>query len=238
MGKTYRSLEDNGGTGLQCTGGVDNQLGESLDGEGRVLLGAGLDELRGQGEDLVEAERSIKGLREGNLLLGSPDVRGVASLDGEDGASGGEIGLVHDGGSSAEVGGHTNTLEDGGSGNEALDISDTEVVDTLGDGSNLGALEGGGQEADVGGLVLGNLLDVAVEGGIEAGGGEVGLREALKTIAVELVLEVLKGQGVVQDIAIIDSRSLLDRSGSGEASGGDERNGSLREMHYEGIIRQ
>ena len=48
-------------------------------------------------------------------------------------------------------------------------------------------------------LVLGDGLQVAVEGGVEAGSGELGLGVVGQTFAVELVLEVLQGESVVQD---------------------------------------
>jgi hypothetical protein len=58
----------------------------------------------------------------------------VAGLDGEDGASGCEVGLAHDVGGSTEVSRDTNALEDGSGSEEALDIGDTEAVSALLDG--------------------------------------------------------------------------------------------------------
>ena len=49
------------------------------------------------------------------------------------------------------------------------------------------------------GLVGSNLLDVTVHGRIEASVGEVLLGVLGETIAVEGILEVLKGQSVVED---------------------------------------
>jgi len=44
------------------------------------------------------------------------DVAGVPGLNGEDGTSDSEVGLVEDGGGGAEVGGHADAFEDGGEG--------------------------------------------------------------------------------------------------------------------------
>lgn len=49
-------------------------------------------------------------------------------------------------------------------------------------------LEGSGQEVDVGGLVLGDFLQVVIEGGVKTSVGKLFFREILKTLAVELVL--------------------------------------------------
>lgn len=53
------------------------------------------------------------------------------------------------------------------------------------------------------GLVAGDLLQVAVEGRVKAGRRELFLGEVGQTLAVELVLEVLQGQGVVEDVGWI-----------------------------------
>lgn len=53
------------------------------------------------------------------------------------------------------------------------------------------------------GLVAGDLLQVAVEGRVKTGGCELFLGEVGQTLAVELVLEVLQGQGVVEDVGWI-----------------------------------
>ena len=50
----------------------------------------------------------------------------------------------------------------------------------------------------MGHLIGGDLLEVGVEGGVEPGGSEVSLGVVGKTFTVELVLEVLQGQGVVE----------------------------------------
>ena len=63
----------------------------------------------------------------------------------------------------------------------------------------LRTLEGGGKEVDVVALILGDLLQVGVEGRVEASVGKLLLGELLQTLAVEGVLEVLKGQSVVED---------------------------------------
>jgi hypothetical protein len=51
----------------------------------------------------------------------------------------------------------------------------------------------------VGSLVAADGLDALVGGRVVAGGDEVGLGEVGETLLVEVVLEVLEGQGVVED---------------------------------------
>jgi hypothetical protein len=50
-------------------------------------------------------------------------------------------------------------------------------------------------------LVLGNLLDVVVEGLVETSVGEVLLGELVEAVTVEGVLEMLQSQGVVENNA-------------------------------------
>lgn len=58
----------------------------------------------------------------------------MTSLDREDGASSGEVGLAHDVGGSAEVGGNTDTLKDGSGGDKGVDIVVAKVVGASLDG--------------------------------------------------------------------------------------------------------
>ncbi len=60
--------------------------------------------------------------------------------------------------------------------------------------------EGRGQEANMDGLVAGDGLQVIVEILVEASVGELLHREVGETFAVELVLEVLKCEGIVENI--------------------------------------
>lgn len=64
-------------------------------------------------------------------------------------------------------------------------------------------LEALGQEVDVGGLVAGNGLDVVVDLGVEAGALEVLLRVLLEALAVEGVLEMLKGQSILENVGCV-----------------------------------
>ena len=212
--------------------GVKGQLGEGLDGELGVALRAAGDELGGQGENLVVGEGSIERLSEGDLLVAGADVRGVTGLDGEDGASGGEVGLARDVGGSAEVGRDTDTLEDRGSGEEGLDAVVAELVLALSDGLSTGLLESRGQEIDVSLLVRANALDVVVESLVEASVLKSLLVVLLETLAVEGVLKVLKSQSIVQDGGIINLGSTLGGSSVGQASG-EDGSGNLGEMHYD-----
>lgn len=231
------TLEDDLAANLVArVGGVtDGQGREGLEGE----LGVGSkasDELSGQGEDLVEVLRGIEGGREGLLAEGGADVRGVAGLDGQDGAGSSQVVLVGDGGSGAEVGGNTNALEDTGETNEGVDISHGEGKGGLPDGL---VSESSGEELDVSLftmvsirkdrrylsirsshlLILVDPHQVGVELLVEAGIAEVGLGEFLNTLHVELALKKLQSKGVVEngDIATRGSGdgSLLQGSTKG-----------------------
>lgn len=57
-------------------------------------------------------------------------------------------------------------------------------------------------------LVRRDGLKVLIEGGIVSGSGELSLGIVLQTLAVEGVLEVLKGKRVVQDLNIGDGSGL------------------------------
>ena len=92
------------------------------------------------------------------------------------------------------------TLEDGGQGHEGLGVCGGEGVGAFGDGGGAGAGEGGGQEGDVGGFVGGDFHQVLVEGVGETGGEEVGVGVVGETFTVELVLQVLEGESIVEDV--------------------------------------
>ena len=65
-------------------------------------------------------------------------------------------------------------------------------------------------------LIAGDRLEVVVESRTESGGGELSLGIVGKTFTVELVLEVLKSQGVVEDLRYERSESVnasLDNAG-------------------------
>lgn len=128
----------------------------------------------------------------------------MAGLHGQDGPGRGQVGRAHDVGRRAQVGADADALEDGGGHDEVCDICDAEVVRASGHGRRAGLGQGGGQEGHVRRLVGGDLLQVGVEGGVEAAGGEVGLGEVLQALLVEGVFEVLEGEGVVEDVGVRD----------------------------------
>jgi hypothetical protein len=192
--------ELDGGAALDLlVGAGGSEHGERLDGQRGVILGARGDEGRSQGVDLVVVERGVEGLGERRLLDGAADEGAVACLDRQDRAGGRQVCLRHDVGGGAEVRGDTNALEDRGGGQEALHACHAEVVGALLDGDGAGGGQGGGEERDVGRLIAADGLDAVVDGRVVAGGGEVGLGEVGETLLVEVVLEVLEGQGVVED---------------------------------------
>lgn len=61
-------------------------------------------------------------------------------------------------------------------------------------------LQSGGEEADMGRLVAGNLLQGGIEGRVETSRGKLVLGEVGQTLTVELILEVFEGQSIVEDI--------------------------------------
>lgn len=77
--------------------------------------------------------------------------------------------------------------------------------------------ESASQELDVNLLVLGDGLQVVVEGGVEAGGGELLLGVVGQTLAVELVLKVLQGEGIVEDYLFTVSQGKLRNREEGNA---------------------
>lgn len=95
-------------------------------------------------------------------------------LGDEDGAGDGEVGLAGDGGGGAEVGGHAETLDDGGHLQEGGDVGVGEVVGAGGDWLGSCGGEAGGEGGDVGFFVVGNVLELVVEGAWVAGCHEVG----------------------------------------------------------------
>lgn len=61
----------------------------------------------------------------------------------------------------------------------------------------------------MGSLVRGDLLEIAVEGRVVTGCCEVRLGEVGEGFPVELVLEMLEGQRVVENVGVGDLRSCL-----------------------------
>lgn len=187
------------------------ESGEGLDGEHRVGSRARLDEGSGKRVDLVEVEGNVERLGEGRLIDVAADEGVVAGFDGQNAAGCGEVSLVGDESGGAEVGAHTDTLDDGCGGQEGCRSEVAKVVCALFDGCDASSLQGGGQEVDVGLLIAGNHLEVLVEVGlVEACSSKVLCGEVGKCLAVEGGLEVLKGQGVVQDSTAAVSQELID----------------------------
>lgn len=224
-GHASSKVELNGSTLDKRRGsvGTSGQCGESLDGKGRVGCRAGLDEGSCERVDLVEVEGDIERLRRGLESQAVADERAVTGLDGQDAASGGQVCLVGDEGSSTEVGAHTDTLEDLSSGNESGRGEVAEVVCAGVDGSDTSTLESGGQEVNMDLLITTDLLEVSVElRAVEASGSEVLLGELGDTLGVEGCLEVLESQGVVEDDTIDVSALTLDKGRSSSGNGGQE----------------
>lgn len=161
----------------------------------------------------------------------------MAGLDGQDGAGGGDVRRLGDGGCSSQVGGDTDAFEDAGERHEGRGIRVGEAVLELHGRLNVCGSEGGGEELDMDLLINVDLLEIHVEGVREAGLDEVFLGKFLKSALVEFALEVFKRQGVVEDDAVVDGGglnnvvALFDGGGGGEACG-EEGGGEGREIHY------
>lgn len=88
-----------------------------------------------------------------------------------------------------------------------MDVSDAgppllALYKRIREGERRRTLETSSQEVDVGGLVPGDSLEVVVKGRVVTSVGKVLLREVVKALAVELVLEMLQGESVVEDDAL------------------------------------
>lgn len=184
---------------------------ERLDWERWVGRRAGDDEWAGETVHLVKVEGSVKGGRErGRSDRVSEETR-VTGLDREDRAGRSEVGRVRDVLGGAEVGRHADSLERGGEGDEGGHVGVGELVRTLGDRGHVGGLQCRREEGDVRRLVLGNLLQVGVEGSAEPGRCELRLRKVGETLSVKDILEVLERQRVVENHPVnVRGLSLLD----------------------------
>jgi hypothetical protein len=138
---------------------------ECLDVEVRTL-GAGLDELSGEGEDGTGLESSVESSRDWLGAGCDTDESLVTGLDGENGTSSGEdIGRV-DKGSGAKVGRDTDSLKDTGGLDHGVGAGKGSVKVVLArlDGLRAGSCDSGLESSDVGGLSLSNThqrLDLA-----------------------------------------------------------------------------
>ena len=164
------------------------------------------------GMHLVGSQRVVLRLWERRLRKRSTKVGAVSCLDGEDAPSSRQVRFVGHLSGRAEVGGGADSLEDAGGGDELGDAGDAEGVGALLDGREAGCLQRRGEELDVGRLVRADGLHVLVEGGVEAGAGELRLREVGQAFAVELVLQMFQGEGIAEYIDCDRSGSILHSS--------------------------
>lgn len=216
-------------TGL-ASAGHSGDGWESVDWERAVLRGDGGDERSSKSDNLVEVKRDVERSWERRqlwLLVGA-EVGRVASLNSEDRPSSGQVGGISDELSSTEVGADTDTLKDVGDGEESLDVLEAESVGVWHNGLDTGGGKSTGEELNVGLLVGGDLLEVGVEDVVVSSSGEVSLGELGKTLLVEGVLEVLEGEGVVEDDSVTGATwgSLAlnngSRNGGSREGGGDD----------------
>lgn len=207
------------GTTLKDARTLEDQFGECLDGQDWVALGARLDEWCSERVDFVEVKGVVEWLRERRRVDLRAEVGAVTGLDAEDGGSLGQVLAVGDEVGSASVGGNADTLEDCSGLDEALWRQCAKVVLACLDWLLTGGLEGGGQDGNVGVLVLGDVLEILVEGVLrETSVGHVLCRELAQAVRVEGGLEVLEGQGVVEDDTV-DVVTLLESGRSGHSRG-------------------
>ena len=116
--------------------------------------------MSGESADLVEGERGIEWLRERRLLELGSDVGVVAGLNTENRAGCGQVVGVGNGSSGTEVGADSDTLENGCESSERGWVSGWEGVGALCDGLVTESL---GEVRDVGGLIVGDFLEVGIE---------------------------------------------------------------------------
>lgn len=149
------------GVGRDGAVGTDGQSGEGLEGQSAVRRGARLDKGRSDREDLVKVQGGVLGARPARVLEdGRVDPGLVAGLGSEDRAGDGDVGLLGDAGSGAEVGRDTDVLDEGREAKEGLDVGHGELVRAGLDGSGA---EGAREEGDVLGFVLGDLRDTVAD---------------------------------------------------------------------------
>lgn len=180
------------------------QSWERHDGKRGIGARAGSDEGGCEGVDGIETERGAVGVRGRDF----PEVEtldgGVEGFGDEDGAGDAEVGLAGDEAGAAEVGGCADALEHRGEGDEGFRVRVGEVVRAGCDGGGAGGHDGRGEELDVLFFVVGDVLEVVVVVGAEAGAEEVGLGHALYAAFVEGVLQMLQGEGILQDVEVGD----------------------------------
>ena len=128
----------------------------------------------------------------------------------EDGAGDAEVGLARDEAGAAQVGGDADALEHRGEGDEGFGVGVREAVGAGGDGFGAGGGDGGGEKFDVLFFVVGDVLEVVVVCGAEAGVGKVFFRHGRHGSFVEDVLEMLEGEGILEDVYISDGILTLD----------------------------
>lgn len=231
------------GSGGQGAVGSDRQRGEGREGQSRVGARAGGNELRGNRVHLVEVEGSVLGAGPRRVLVdGRVEPALVARLSGEDRTGHSHVGGLGDARGGAEVGRDTDVLDDGREADKRLDVGDAKVVGAGGGGSGT---ERASEDSNVLGLVAGDLLNAVADPVGVAGRGEVGLGKLVEVLrgsapdshheqetnlVVEGVLEVLQGQGVLEDLHVGDGGAL--GGGRSEGRGGEERGSGSGGLHF------
>ena len=207
------------------------QGGESLDGQRGVGGRAGGDEGGREGVDRVEAQGGTVGVRGADLAQVEALDGGVEGFGHEDGARDAEVGFAGDEARAAEVGRCADAFEHRGQSDEGFGVRVGEVVRAGRDGFGAGGGEGRGEQFDVLFFVVGDVFQVVVVGRAEAGVGEGFLGEFGHGAFVEDVLEMLKGEGILEYVGVCDGGLTLD--GGGDGSDGQQRYGcrSGEELH-------
>lgn len=86
----------------------------------------------------------------------------------------------------------------------------------------------------MGHFVDGDLFEVGVERGVEAGACEVGLGEVLETLLIEGVFEMLQGESVVEDVGVSDGwGALTDLLQEGATVDASMRGSGLRRVRVD-----
>ena len=189
-------LENEALTNLDASSVVDLDGRERLEREVGALRTRG-DELGSDGEDATGSKRSVESVGDGRGLSSNAEERLMPGLDsGNAGSSAEHHGRV-DQRSSTEVGGKANSLELVGGRDHALGVGEAKLVRALLDWLSTRSFDSLSKSDNVCRFGCRNLFESLIVGPADTDGGEVGLREHLKTLVVEGGFEMLSSQSAI-----------------------------------------
>lgn len=195
--------------------GIDGQSWEGLEWEGRVGAGARSDKGSSDRVDLVKVERGVFGSGPCRVLEnGRVDPTLVSSLGGEDGSGHSDVGGLSDGRGSTEVSRDTDVLDESSGSQERLGVDYTGEL--VGAGLGSGSSKSSREESNVLSLVLSDVLNSLSDLYVShtrqhfsmettdpfgvTGLGKVVGGELVQSPVVKVVLEVFKGQRILENV--------------------------------------